>query len=228
MHWGWGCKKRRNSWSWNVLCASYKEFWCYSDRWEAIKFFLVQKYLICTKVQLLKWVAAILNPSDLLYLFQWGKTQYVFVTQCTQDTVQCQVLLVFSSIFIIMFSALSLHLIFLEPERMLLMVYDLFYKMFRLAFIAQRYLRFWILELEGREGRSGGQRHRHVFLIIAVTDLVLSRVDLIHWITSVFNPEATPRFLWGSPRSRCRKSNERIGGTSRYLTCVLVQEWFVI
>lgn len=155
-----------------------------------------------------------------------AKMQYVFVTWCTQDTVQCQVLLMFSSIFIIMFSTLSLHLIFLEPERMLLMVYDLFYKKFRSAFIAQSYLRFWNLELEGREGRSGGQRH--VFLIIAVTDLVLSRVDLIQWITSLFNPGATPCFLWGSPRSRCRKSNERIGGTSRYLTCVLVQEWFVM
>lgn len=112
------------------------------------------------------------------------------------------------------FSTLSPYLVFLEPEGMSFMVSDLLGEKFRMAFIGQRCLRFWKLELGSSKGCFGGQRdacsseQRYVELVLPGAD----RAWVRRWMASSYiQPRSNPQLSLGSPRNRSRKSNERIG-----------------
>lgn len=74
------------------------------------------------------------------------------------DTIQCHLHIInILSLFAMFFSTLSPYLVFLEPEGMPFMVYDLG-KKFGKVFIGQRCFRFWNLEFDCSKRYLGGKK----------------------------------------------------------------------
>lgn len=79
-------------------------------------------------------------------------------------------------LFTMFFSPLFPYLVFVEAEEMPFLVRDLLHEKFRMAFIRQRCLRFYKLELGSSKGCLGGQRHA-CFLAQWYMELVPSGAD---------------------------------------------------
>lgn len=125
--------------------------------------------------------------------------------------------------FTMFFSTWSPYLVFLEPVGMLFMVYDLLGKNLRKVFIGHGCFRFWILE-RGHSRRSLGGQRDFCPLEDQHSEFVLSGADRA-WVwrgiaSSYSQHRCNTLFSLGSPRSRSRMSNEKIGTDSLYLQCV--------